>query len=48
MREGLTTQETAERLFVSPVTVRRHVSAIVKKLGVRDREEALRLLEDSA
>jgi len=45
MREGLTTAEIAERLFVSPVTVRRHVSAIVRKLGVSDRESALELLQ---
>jgi DNA-binding NarL/FixJ family response regulator len=45
MREGLTTAEIAERLFVSPVTVRRHVSAIVRKLGVSDRESARELLQ---
>jgi DNA-binding NarL/FixJ family response regulator len=45
MREGLTTGEIADRLFVSPVTVRTHVSAILRKLHVPDRASALRLLE---
>jgi len=43
MRAGLSTQEIAGRLFVSPVTVRTHVSAIMRKLHVPDRE-ALRNL----
>ena len=43
MRAGLSTQEIASRLFVSPVTVRTHVSAIMRKLHVPDRE-ALRNL----
>jgi DNA-binding NarL/FixJ family response regulator len=46
LQQGLTTMEIAERLFVSRVTVRRHVSAIVKKLRVPDRKAALRLLEE--
>lgn len=41
--ESLTTAEIAERLFVSKVTVRTHVSAILRKLRVADREEAARL-----
>jgi DNA-binding NarL/FixJ family response regulator len=45
MHEGLSTAETAERLVVSPVTVRRHVSTAVRKLGVPDREAAVRLLD---
>jgi DNA-binding NarL/FixJ family response regulator len=43
LRDELDTAGIARRLFVSPVTVRRHVSAIVKKLGVSSREEAVRL-----
>ena len=43
MRAGLSTQEIAGRLFVSPVTVRTHVSAIMRKLQVNDRDEAVRL-----
>jgi DNA-binding NarL/FixJ family response regulator len=37
MREGLTTSRIAERLFVSPVTVRSHVMSMVRKLHVSDR-----------
>jgi DNA-binding NarL/FixJ family response regulator len=46
MREGLSTTEIAEALSISPVTVRRHVSKILKELGVPDRESALRLTGD--
>jgi DNA-binding NarL/FixJ family response regulator len=46
LADGATTAEIAARLSVSPVTVRRHVSALVRKLGVSSREEAVRLLED--
>jgi DNA-binding NarL/FixJ family response regulator len=42
--ERLSTGEIAERLFVSPVTVRRHISETVKKLGVDDREAAVALV----
>jgi DNA-binding NarL/FixJ family response regulator len=45
VRRGLTTQEAAARLFVSPVTVRRHVSSVVRKLGANDRDAALQLLD---
>jgi DNA-binding NarL/FixJ family response regulator len=45
MRDGLSTEEIAARLFISPVTVRTHVSAILRKLQVRTREAALELLE---
>ena len=44
MREGLATEKIGERLFISPVTVRTHVSAILRKLHVPTREEALALL----
>ncbi len=44
MRAGLTTNEMAERLFVSPTTVRTHVSAVLRKLRVDDREAAVRLM----
>lgn len=42
--QGLSTEEVAGRLFLSPTTVRVHVSAVLKKLRVRDRESAFRLL----
>jgi DNA-binding NarL/FixJ family response regulator len=46
MRQGLTTAEMAQRLFVSPTTVRSHVSTILRKLKVQDREAAVRLISD--
>jgi DNA-binding NarL/FixJ family response regulator len=45
--EGLTTSQIASRLFVSQVTVRTHICSILKKLGVHDRQAAVRLLGDS-
>jgi DNA-binding NarL/FixJ family response regulator len=45
MCEGLSTGEIAERLFVSPVTVRRHISETVSKLGVDDRQGAVALVD---
>jgi DNA-binding NarL/FixJ family response regulator len=47
MSDRLSTAEIAERLLISPVTVRRHTSAILEKLGVADRESAVALLSDS-
>jgi DNA-binding CsgD family transcriptional regulator len=44
MREGLSTREIADRLFVEPVTVRTHVSSILRKLRVPSRDAALELL----
>ena len=46
LHQKLSTAEIAERLFVSQVTVRSHIAAILKKLRVESREEALRLLEE--
>lgn len=34
---GLTNQEIAERLYLSPLTAKTHVSRIIAKLGARDR-----------
>jgi DNA-binding NarL/FixJ family response regulator len=45
LNERRTTAQMADRLSVSPVTVRRHVSAILHKLRVPDRAAAIRLLE---
>jgi len=44
MRKGATTQEISRRLFVSQTTVRSHVSAILRKLGVPNRQAAIELL----
>lgn len=46
LRQGLSTAEMADRLFVSKVTVRRHIGSILKKLRVSNREAARRLLEE--
>jgi len=45
MREGLTTAQIAERLYVSQTTVRSHVSRVLHKLKVSDREAAVRLFD---
>jgi DNA-binding NarL/FixJ family response regulator len=45
MSVGLSTFEIADRLFIEPVTVRSHVSAILKKLQVSTRKAALQLIE---
>ena len=44
--DGLSTPAMADRLGVSPVTVRRHVSNTLRKLAVGDRAAAVALLTD--
>jgi DNA-binding CsgD family transcriptional regulator len=44
MRRGATTEEISDRLFISQTTVRSHVSAILRKLGVPNRQAAINLL----
>ena len=44
LAEGASTDHVAQRLFLSPTTVRVHVSSVVRKLRVKDRESAFRLL----
>jgi DNA-binding NarL/FixJ family response regulator len=46
LHDELSTHEVAARLAVSPVTVRRHLSTAVAKLGVADRDAALALVRD--
>ena len=43
MAGGLSTEEIATKLFVAQVTVRTHISTILKKLRVTDRAAAIRL-----
>lgn len=48
MADGLPTRAIAARLGISEVTVRRHVSAVVEKLGVTDRAAAVQLFRSSS
>jgi DNA-binding NarL/FixJ family response regulator len=43
LTQGLKTAEIADRLFVARVTVRTHIASILKKLGVADRQAAVRV-----
>lgn len=47
MSSGHTTAEMSGRLDISTVTVRRHVSGILRKLEVADRAAAVRLVESA-
>lgn len=44
LEEALTNREIARRLYISEGTVKSHVHQILRKLNVRDREEAVRVL----
>jgi DNA-binding NarL/FixJ family response regulator len=46
LQEGLSTEEVAGRLYLSPTTVRVHVSTVLRKLRVKDRKSAFALLKD--
>jgi DNA-binding NarL/FixJ family response regulator len=48
LRTELTTKQVAHRLGISPITVRRHVSDVLKKLRVPDRGAALRLTGETS
>jgi two-component system NarL family response regulator len=47
MCDDLSSAEIAERLKLSPVTVRRHAAEVVRKLGARNREEVIKLMRES-
>jgi two-component system, NarL family, nitrate/nitrite response regulator NarL len=47
LRGGMTTRQIAEWLGISEVTVRRHISGVHRKLGVRTRADLLELLAGS-
>jgi DNA-binding NarL/FixJ family response regulator len=48
MREGFSTADIADRLYISRVTVRSHIAAILHKLRVPDRRSALKLFEETS
>ena len=45
-REHATVLEIAGALYLSPGTVRNHISSVISKLGARNRAEAVRLAEE--
>jgi DNA-binding NarL/FixJ family response regulator len=44
MRQGLSTPEIAERLYISQATVRSHVAGLLRKTGVSRRSDAIQLI----
>jgi DNA-binding NarL/FixJ family response regulator len=46
LRDGFTSAEMAERMGISQITVRRHVSKLLKKLRVSDRASAIRAIAE--
>jgi DNA-binding NarL/FixJ family response regulator len=46
LRRGQSTAAIADRLGISPVTVRRHISTLVQKIGVEDRASLARPPDD--
>ena len=45
---GLSTRQAAEQLTLSPTAIRVHIAAVVRKLGVESRTEAIELFTRSA
>jgi len=46
--QGLSTEDIAARLFVAQVTVRTHISTVLRKLRVPDRAAAVRLVAEGS
>ncbi len=44
LSDGLSTEDVARRLFISPTTVRVHLSSVLRKLRVKDRHTAFEML----
>ena len=44
LADGKSTQDVAQELFLSPTTIRVHVSTVLRKLRVKDRDSAFRVL----
>ena len=47
LSDGASTEEAAQRLFLSPATVRFHVASVVRKLQVQDRHSAIGLFREA-
>jgi len=48
LADGLSTREIARRLQLKPSGIRAHISAIVQKLGVADRDEAIAFFRETS
>lgn len=48
LAEGLSTRDIAKRLQLKPSGVRAHISAVVQKLGVKDRHEAVSFFREAS
>jgi DNA-binding NarL/FixJ family response regulator len=47
LAEGLSTRDIGRRLQLKQSGVRAHISAVVQKLGVKDRHEAVSFFHDA-
>jgi DNA-binding NarL/FixJ family response regulator len=47
LAEGLSTRDIAKRLQLKPSGVRAHISAVVHKLGVENRREAIAIFRQT-